>query len=179
MSELVQDFRRVMEPNTALNLKERKNNTLKDFVHVSGPLGVTHFFIFSSTDVASYLKIGRTPQGPTLTFRIEEFSVAADVKRIQSNPHSPAFEFSTEPILVLSGFSNDNERKNALLKTTLKEAFPSISVQSVHLEDCKRIVLLQYDKETEKKNSLPSLSYYYSNLWCQYKYKKSLQRKST
>jgi len=42
------------------------------------------------------------------------------------------------------------KEKNVLLKTTLKEAFPSISVQSVHLEDCKRIVLLQYDKETEK-----------------------------
>ena len=28
-----------MEPHTAKNLKERKDNKLKDFVHVAGPLG--------------------------------------------------------------------------------------------------------------------------------------------
>ena len=29
----------VMEPHTAKNLKERKQNKLKDFIHVAGPLG--------------------------------------------------------------------------------------------------------------------------------------------
>ena len=29
----------VMEPYTAVNLKERKDNKLKDFIHVAGPLG--------------------------------------------------------------------------------------------------------------------------------------------
>lgn len=28
-----------MEPHTARNLKERKYNKLKDFIHVAGPLG--------------------------------------------------------------------------------------------------------------------------------------------
>jgi hypothetical protein len=28
-----------MEPHTAKNLKERKQNKLKDFIHVAGPLG--------------------------------------------------------------------------------------------------------------------------------------------
>ena len=28
-----------MEPYTAKNLKERKENKLKDFIHVAGPLG--------------------------------------------------------------------------------------------------------------------------------------------
>lgn len=28
-----------MEPHTARNLKERKDNKLKDFLHVAGPLG--------------------------------------------------------------------------------------------------------------------------------------------
>jgi len=29
----------MMEPHTAKNLKERKENKLKDFIHVAGPLG--------------------------------------------------------------------------------------------------------------------------------------------
>jgi hypothetical protein len=28
-----------MEPHTAKNLRERKQNKLKDFIHVAGPLG--------------------------------------------------------------------------------------------------------------------------------------------
>lgn len=50
--------------------QERKSNTLKDFLHVAGPLGVTHFLIFSATDFGSYLRVARVPHGPTLTFRI-------------------------------------------------------------------------------------------------------------
>jgi ribosome biogenesis protein SSF1/2 len=119
-------------------------------VNVSGPLGVSHFFIFSTTNVGSYMRIARTPQGPTLTFRILNFSLASDVRKIQENPHSPSFEFSTEPILVMSGFGNDEERVNKLLKATFKESFPSFNVITANLNDCKRVVLIQNDKENEK-----------------------------
>ena len=33
----------------------KKNNVLKDFLHVAGPLGVTHLLILSKTDVGTYL----------------------------------------------------------------------------------------------------------------------------
>ncbi|OXB74541.1 UNVERIFIED_CONTAM: hypothetical protein H355_006411 [Colinus virginianus] len=39
-----------MEPYTARRLTVRKKNSLRDFVAVSGPLGVTHFFVFSKSD---------------------------------------------------------------------------------------------------------------------------------
>jgi ribosome biogenesis protein SSF1/2 len=55
-------------------LQERKSNTLKDFIHVAGPLGVTHFIIFSATDFGSYMRIARVPHGPTLTFRISSYA---------------------------------------------------------------------------------------------------------
>jgi ribosome biogenesis protein SSF1/2 len=44
-----------MEPFTATKLKMRKGNVLKDFVHVAGPLGVTHFMIFNQTDMGTNL----------------------------------------------------------------------------------------------------------------------------
>ena len=40
-------------------IQVRKNNVLKDFVHVAGPLGITHFIIFSQTKIGSYM-VGQT-----------------------------------------------------------------------------------------------------------------------
>ena len=73
----------VMEPHTARNLKESKSNKLKDFVQVSGPLGISHFLMLSSSDAHKYLKICRTPRGPTLTFKIHSFSLASEVAAAQ------------------------------------------------------------------------------------------------
>ncbi|GAA6052541.1 hypothetical protein JCM3770_003233, partial [Rhodotorula araucariae] len=47
VSQLTKDVRRVLEPNTATRLKERKANRLRDYVSMSGPLGVTHLLVFS------------------------------------------------------------------------------------------------------------------------------------
>uniref|UniRef100_A0A1B0GIQ9 Brix domain-containing protein n=1 Tax=Lutzomyia longipalpis TaxID=7200 RepID=A0A1B0GIQ9_LUTLO len=41
LSDLTRDFRKIMEPFTAMNLKERKSNKIKDFVSLSGPVGVS------------------------------------------------------------------------------------------------------------------------------------------
>lgn len=49
----------LMAPNTATALKESKRNQLKDFVHVAGPLGVTHFLILTATHNASYLRVAK------------------------------------------------------------------------------------------------------------------------
>lgn len=45
-------------------------NTLKDFVHVGAPLGITHFIFFTSTEASTNLKIARIPRGPTLSFKV-------------------------------------------------------------------------------------------------------------
>ena len=58
-----------MEPFTATSVKVRPKNVLKDFVHIAGPLGVTHLTSFTKTDKGPYVKFARLPRGPTLTFR--------------------------------------------------------------------------------------------------------------
>jgi len=35
-----------MLPHTALKLKERKSNTMRDFQSIAGPLGVTQLLVF-------------------------------------------------------------------------------------------------------------------------------------
>ena len=69
VKELVSDFRKVMEPFTATNIKPRPGNVVKDYVQIAGPLNVSHMVGFTKTDLGPYIKIARFPRGPTLTFR--------------------------------------------------------------------------------------------------------------
>jgi ribosome biogenesis protein SSF1/2 len=149
IKELIQDMRKVMSPFTAINLKESKNNTLKDFVHVSGPLGVTHFLMFSATEVASYLRICKVPRGPTLTFRIHSYTLMSDIYKLQQHPHSPGVEYKTPPLLILNNFGSD-ENHIKLMAVTFQKMLPPINIHTTKLDDCKRVVLFHFDKETKR-----------------------------
>ncbi|XP_031407746.1 peter Pan-like protein isoform X1 [Punica granatum] len=148
LRQLQMDLRKLMLPFTALNLKEKKRNNLKDFLNVAGPMGVTHFLILSKTDAAPYLKVARTPQGPTLTFKINEYSLASDVAQSQLRPRCPKDLFKNSPLIVLSGFGT-GEQHLKLTTIMFQNIFPAIDVNTVKLSSCQRIVLLNYNKETK------------------------------
>ena len=79
--------------------QESTKNSVKDFLHVAGPLGVTHFLIFSATKEAPYLRIARTPRGPTLTFKIESYTLAADIAKAQTRPLAHAGIYESAPLV--------------------------------------------------------------------------------
>lgn len=79
--------------------QENKRNNLRDFLNVAGPMGVTHFLILSKTDSGPYLRVARTPQGPTLTFKIPEYSLAVDVAHSQARPRCPPELFKSSPLV--------------------------------------------------------------------------------
>ena len=64
-----------MEPFTASSLKVGAKNVVKDFVHVAGLLKVSHLCMFTRTALGPYLKIARFPRGPTLTFKVQQYSL--------------------------------------------------------------------------------------------------------
>ena len=104
--QLVTDFRRAMEPLTASNLHEKKGNKIADFLNVAGPLGVTHMVVFSGTELGTYMRLGRVPHGPTLTYKINEFSLCADIQRAQKRPSTPRpNDYLQSPLVVLSNFT--------------------------------------------------------------------------
>ncbi|KAG0042547.1 hypothetical protein BGZ83_000342 [Gryganskiella cystojenkinii] len=144
---LVSDIRRLMEPNTATKLRERKNNRLRDFVAVAGPLGVTHFVILSRTEHGTNMRIARLPRGPTLNFQVKSYSLAKDITAMQKTPKSPGLEFQVAPLLVLNNFGDSNEMK--LMSTVFQNMFPPINIQTMHLADARRVVLLNYNSETK------------------------------
>ncbi|KAJ4956952.1 hypothetical protein NE237_013735 [Protea cynaroides] len=148
LKKLQMDLRKLMLPYTALKLKEKKQNNLRDFLNVAGPMGVTHFLILSKTDTASYLRVARTPQGPTLTFKIHEYSLATDIAQSQLHPRSPPELFKSPPLIVLSGFGNGDQHLR-LTTIMFQNIFPAIDINTVKLSSCQRIVLLNYNKETK------------------------------
>ncbi|MCL7036197.1 hypothetical protein MKW94_006559, partial [Papaver nudicaule] len=148
LKQLLKDLRELMLPYTALKLKEKKRNNLKDFLNVAGSLGITHFLMLSKTSSSPYLRVARTPQGPTITFKIEEYSLSLDVANSQARPRRPPDIFKAPPLIVLSGFGT-GEQHLKLTTIMFQNIFPSIDINTVDLKSCKRIVLLNYDKETK------------------------------
>jgi len=154
LKKLVQDMRHVMMPETALHLRERKVNTLKDFVHAAVELDVTHLLCFSTSNGTgnSFLRIGRVPHGPTLTFAVEEYSLALDVQNLRSRsvramgPDSP--ELRTAPLVVLNNFNSGGQAIH-LASVTLQNMFPAINLDTIRLRECRRVVLFHYDAESE------------------------------
>lgn len=102
VSQLVKDVRAMMEPGTAARLKERRNNRLRDYVTMAGPLGVTHLMLFSrSTSGNTNLRLALTPRGPTLNFRVEKYSLCKDVKKALKHPKGGGKEYLTAPLVRL------------------------------------------------------------------------------
>ncbi|KAM7264329.1 hypothetical protein ACFE04_002012 [Oxalis oulophora] len=149
LKQLQGDLRKLMSPYTALNLKEKRRNNLKDFLNVAGPMGVTHFLILSKTSTAPYLRVARTPQGPTLTMKIHEYSLASDIAQSQKHPRCPRDLFNNPPLIVLSGFGT-GEQHLKLTTIMFQNIFPAIDIKTVKLTSCQRIVLLSYNKDTKR-----------------------------
>lgn len=79
MKELLHDLRDLMYPYTASKLRESERNTLKDFLQAAGVFGVSHMMLLTNTDLANYLRIIKNPRGPTLCFKINNYTLARDV----------------------------------------------------------------------------------------------------
>ncbi|KAL3085034.1 hypothetical protein niasHS_010103 [Heterodera schachtii] len=147
--QLEMDLRRVMSPNTSKALRVLKRNKLKDFVVHSQFLGVSHLIILSRTELSTHLRIIRNPQGPTLHFRVEKYSLARDVLSVQKRPVIYEELFQHAPLVVMNGFSSeDSSNKHLqLVQTVVQNMFPSIDVDRVKLASIRRTLLLNYDTE--------------------------------
>lgn len=160
--DLVLELRRVMEPNTGTNLKERKTNTMKDFKATAIEMGVTHLVALTTGEDtgSTFLRVGRVPHGPTVSFKVNQFSLGADVQRMLSKKgqvRPPGPEYTVAPLVVLNGFVStaanpvdpSKEKALRLVSVTLQNMFPSINVETIKLRDCRRVVLFNYNSSND------------------------------
>lgn len=149
VGQLILDMRRVMEPYTAETLKVKKKNVLKDFVAVAGPLGVTHFLIFSKTPSSINMRLARLPKGPMLHFKVHKYSLIKDVVSSLKKHRMHEQQFTHHPLLILNNFGSDGMHIK-LMATMFQNMFPSINVHRVNLNNIKRCVLLNYNPESQE-----------------------------
>ncbi|RWS06137.1 protein Peter pan-like protein [Dinothrombium tinctorium] len=148
-AQLMMDVRKVMEPFTASNLKINKKNVIRDYVSVAGLLHVSHLLVFTQTTKAVYLRTCRLPQGPTLTFKILEFSLSQDVISSLRKPLVYSTLFQLSPLVIMNGFSGDEQMQLKLMTSMWRNMFPSIDVNKVNLNSIRRCILLNYNQENK------------------------------
>ncbi|KAH8739544.1 hypothetical protein FG386_001976 [Cryptosporidium ryanae] len=155
IKSLVMDMRYLMSPWSAIKLQENKYNKTKDFVSISGPLGITHILAFSQTSTGAYLRLIVLPSGPTATFRIEGFSLMHDVRSSQKRPRSCNSDYLTSPLLVINGMKGaaeslkDNSIPLGLIQTMISGMLPAIDIGKIQTRSCKRVVLFEFDKSSQ------------------------------
>ena len=151
VGELVVDLRKMMNPYTASSLKERSYNRLKDFASVAGHLNVSHLLMMSQTDNNVVLRIAKAQTGPTIHFRVKNYSLAKTVRAIQKRPMENPEAYRTAPLVVLNNFGSielmENMQHVRLTRIVLQNMLPSINLKKIKLSDCRRVVLFNYLKE--------------------------------
>ncbi|KAI0850651.1 Brix-domain-containing protein [Daldinia vernicosa] len=159
ISQLARDVRQVMEPGTASRLKERRANRLRDYVTMTGPLGVTHLLLFSRSESGNTnLRIATTPRGPTLHFRVEKYSLCKDIRKAQRHPRGGGKEYITSPLLIMNNISTPGADANSkvpkhletLTTTVFQSLFPRINPQTTPLKSIRRVLLLNREPATDK-----------------------------
>lgn len=164
--ELIKDFREVMMPNCAKALRESKHNRVEDFMAVAGHFHVSHIVMFTATKAATYMKMARLPQGPTLTFKLDSFSTSRDIRASQKRPRGGSRDFTSAPLQVLNGFGAAGEGGSSpsdapgigkrtkvvdrqLMAEMLRGMFPAIDVPTFNQAECRRTALFHYDRESD------------------------------
>jgi ribosome biogenesis protein SSF1/2 len=147
--ELVRNLRAVMSPFSASKLRETKRNQLRDFIQASGPLGITHFMILTQTPTGVGLRVARLPRGPTLTFRVINYTTMHAIQQAQKVPNSlNGPEFSTSPLVVLNNFGGDADHTK-IMAAVFQNMYPGLDITKLKLAHCRRVVLFNYNSDTD------------------------------
>ena len=135
LKRLVAELRVMIYPNTSLHVKESSESTLKDIMASSAQLNASHLLMVSVTSTSPYLKLVKTPHGPTITYRILKFSLAQDVGKSQARKALLQPDFKAPPLLVTVGITHE------WTELILKSLFPGLEVGKMKLSRCHRVVL--------------------------------------
>jgi len=121
---------------------------------MAGPLGVTQLLLFSRSETGfTNLRIARCPRGPTIHFRINDYSLCKDIRKVLRNPKSLGKDYLSPPLLVMNNFQTPVPKnpdgtpgrlppQDALLTSMFQSMFPPISAQHTAIPSIRRVLLL-------------------------------------
>lgn len=133
---------------------------------MAGPLGVTHLLLFSRSESGNTnLRLARTPRGPTLHFRVENYSLCKDIIKSMRHARSGANDFLVAPLLVMNNFiTSDTAREELgdkappkhlekLVTDMFQGLFPPIQPHTTPLHTIKRVLLLNREPPSEENGT--------------------------
>ncbi|KAF6306941.1 peter pan-like protein [Rhinolophus ferrumequinum] len=91
----------------------------------------------------------RLPGGPTLTFRINKYTLVRDVVSSLRRHRMHEQQFTHPPLLVLNSFGPHGMHVK-LMATMFQNLFPSINVHKVNLNTIKRCLLINYNPDSQE-----------------------------
>lgn len=95
-----------------------------------------------------YMKIARLPRGPTLSFKIHNFSLARDVVSALKKQLVVEQAFKHSPLIVLNSFSGEGMQLK-MMASMFQNMFPTINLTNVDLNTVRRCVLMNYNPSTK------------------------------
>lgn len=97
---------------------------------LAGPMHVSHLCVFTSSDTGVNFRVARLPQGPTMTFKLQNYALSKDVvSSLRKQMVNPKL-FSHAPLIVMNNFTGDGLHIN-LMATMFQNMFPTINVTKV------------------------------------------------
>jgi ribosome biogenesis protein SSF1/2 len=105
---------------------------------------VSHFVLLSATERSRYLRIAKSPRGPTVTWRIASYAHASEIAAAQARPRAPEAAFRAPPLVVLNNFGTEPHMKLAAIM--FQNMFPPVNVHTVKLAATQRVLLVDYDR---------------------------------
>ncbi|CAH8615287.1 unnamed protein product [Schistosoma haematobium] len=205
VKQLSLDVREIFEPFTASRLRVTRQNVLKDFITIAGPLNVTHLLYFThpndekreqkrarrlakasakqlknenssieqnTTEIQAvtskscsnhggvYLHMIRVPHGPSLTFRVAEYSLKRDIQTLVRRVFDSR-QYSSPPLLVMTGFGMGGTNANTsaplphlrLVVDMFQNLLPPLNVPKLKLSTVKRVLLVSREVDTAYINT--------------------------
>ncbi|MEN2498625.1 MAG: hypothetical protein MHMPM18_002905, partial [Marteilia pararefringens] len=157
LKELEKDIRSLFQPLTFCNFHTFANQKFRDIAKALPQLKATHLVAMSETsNKLSYIKIARSPSGPTLTFRIEQYALLQDILSLTHNSSKVPqvtlgkdFFTTSHAFLITSGFSPEKKHQQLILGT-LQNIFPTFDINDSDLKAFKRCAIFHIDPDTEE-----------------------------
>lgn len=116
---------------------------------------------FSQNKEKLNLRIGKTPQGPTLTFRVHQFSLSRHIQKLQRRPVNTNTLTGNPPIVVTNNFGDGTALPQVkLMRITFQNMFPAINVSNVRLKECRRVVLFHLIEDEESEGQRIEVRHY-------------------
>lgn len=154
LQKLISELRVLLYPYCAINLKEKRKNSLRDFLSLVDLYNLSHMFAITNTDHNSYMRLSKMPSGPTFTFKIDKYCLSSDILNESEVKKPLTKSFHHIPLLILNGFNSTKlspelEEPVKLVGNMFQSIFPPLNLNEIDVKLAKRIVLINLNTDNE------------------------------